>query len=172
MGASTSYGGTRIYNNSINVQSGLLFSIGEFDNNTRGYYDITAYASDKRLKHNIKSIENPLSKIISLKGMTYDWNEVGKQYGWEPGNERQVGIFAQDIQAVLPEAVRLAPFDESHDENGNSYSKSGNNFLTVKYEKIVPLLVEGIKEQQLQIEKQQLQIEELKNKISVLETKF
>jgi hypothetical protein len=96
--------------------------------------------------------------------MTYNWNEVGKEYGWDPGNEREVGVFAQDIQAVLPEAVKLAPFDQAHDENGNSYSKSGNNFLTVKYEKLVPLLIEGIKEQQIQIE-------ELKNRIFILENK-
>jgi hypothetical protein len=162
IGAYYGYNGTRFYNN--NDMSTQTFSVNDGDNNTRSYYDVIAYASDKRLKHNIKSIENPLSKIISLKGMTYDWNDVGKEYGWDPGNEREVGIFAQDIQAVLPEAVRLAPFDQEHDGNGNFYSKSGNNFLTVKYEKIVPLLIEGIKEQQLQIE-------ELKNRISILENK-
>ena len=162
IGAYYGYNGTRFYNN--NDMGTITFSVNDGDNNTRGYYDIIAYASDKRLKHNIESIENPLSKIISLKGMTYNWNEVGKEYGWDPGNAREVGIFAQDIQAVLPEAVKLAPFDQAHDENGNSYSKSGENFLTVKYEKIVPLLIEGIKEQQLQIE-------ELKNRIFILENK-
>jgi hypothetical protein len=90
--------------------------------------------------------------------MTYEWNSVGDQYGWTPSKEREAGVFAQDVKAVLPEAVKLAPFDQGHDEHGNMFSKSGENFLTVKYEKIVPLLIEAIKEQQLQIE-------ELKNKL-------
>ena len=66
-------------------------------------------------------------------------------------------LIAQDVQAVLPEAVAPAPFDT--DSNGNSIS--GQNFLTVRYEKIVPLLIEAIKEQQTQIE-------ELKSQISYL----
>jgi len=57
-------------------------------------------------------------------------------------------VFAQDVQAVLPEAVKLAPFDN----NGNNESISGENYLTVQYEKIVPLLIEAIKEQQKQID--------------------
>lgn len=157
MGAYWNYGGIRIYNNAD--WATITASFHDGDNNFRGYYDIIAYASDKRLKHNIKPIENALSKVISLIGMTYQWNEIGAQHGWEPDTEtREVGVFAQDVQVVLPEAVKLAPFDQAHDSNGNKYSKSGENFLTVKYEKLVPLLIEAIKEQQLQIE-------ELQNKL-------
>jgi hypothetical protein len=156
IGAYFGYNGTRFYNNSDFAT--LTFSVNDGDNNTRGYYDIIAYASDRRLKHNVKPIENALSKVTSLVGMTYEWNSVGDQYGWTPSKEREAGVFAQDVKAVLPEAVKLAPFDQGHDEHGNMFSKSGENFLTVKYEKIVPLLIEAIKEQQLQIE-------ELKNKL-------
>jgi hypothetical protein len=60
---------------------------------------------------------------------------------------REAGVFAQDVQAVLPEAVRPAPFDH---ELGKS--KSGENYLTVKYDKIVPLLIEAIKELTQRIE--------------------
>ena len=154
MGAQPGYGGIRMYDTEdLNT---VIFSVGETDSNTRGYYDIIAYASDKRLKHNIKPIENALSKVISLTGMTYQWNELGRQHGWEPDMEiREAGVFAQDVQAVLPEAVRPAPFDY---ELGKS--KSGENFLTVKYEKIVPLLIEAIKEQQLQIEELKAKLNE------------
>jgi hypothetical protein len=120
-------------------------------------YDVTAYSSDKRLKTNIKVIDNAMQKVMTLTGMTYDWNNVGSQYGWNPKNIREAGVFAQEIEAVLPEAVRPAPFDT--DADGNSIS--GEHFLTVKYEKIVPLLIEAIKEQQTQIE-------ELKSQISYL----
>ncbi len=60
--------------------------------------------------------------------------------------ERQVGIIAQDIQKVLPEVVKIAPFDATTDKDGNKISKSGENYLTVQYEKIVPLLVAAIQE--------------------------
>ena len=155
LGAHYSYNGIRFYNNSDFAT--ITASIGDGDNHMRGYYDIIAYASDKRLKHNIQPIENALAKVNSLNGMTYQWNELGRQHGWEPDMEiREAGVFAQDVQVVLPEAVRLAPFD-----NDKGVSKSGENFLTVKYEKIVPLLIEAIKEQQTQIE-------ELKSQISYL----
>ena len=162
MGAQPGYGGIRMYNTEdLNT---VIFSVGETDNHVRGYYDIIAYASDKRLKHNIQPIENALSKVKSLTGMTYQWNEVGKQYGWEPDTEiREVGVFAQDVQVVLPEAVRPAPFDH---ELGKS--KSGENFLTVKYEKMVPLLIEAIKEQQTQIESQKSEIDVLKDLVQQL----
>jgi hypothetical protein len=159
IGAYFGYNGTRFYNNSDFAT--LTFSVNDGDNNTRGYYDIIAYASDRRLKHNVKPIENALSKVTSLVGMTYEWNSIGNEYGWTPSKEREAGVFAQDVQAVLPEAVKLAPFDQGHDEHGNMFSKSGENFLTVKYEKIVPLLIEAIKEQQQQIE-------DLKNQINYL----
>jgi len=158
MGAEPVYGGIRMYNNSLNVATGILFSVGNGDSNVRATNDIIAYASDRRLKHSILPIENALSKVNSLTGMTYQWNDVGSKHGWDPDTvTREAGVFAQDVQAVLPEAVRLAPFD---DEMG--VSKSGENFLTVKYEKLVPLLIEAIKEQQTQIEDQALEIRNLK----------
>jgi hypothetical protein len=158
MGASATYGGIRMYNDSLNVANALLFSVGNGDSNVKATNDIIAYASDRRLKHNILPIENALSKVNSLTGMTYQWNDVGSKHGWDPDTvAREAGVFAQDVQAVLPEAVRLAPFD---DEMG--VSKSGENFLTVKYEKIVPLLIEAIKEQQVQIEDQKKEIQNLK----------
>jgi hypothetical protein len=127
-------------------------------------YDVTAYSSDKRLKTNIQPLKNALDKVLSLQGMTYNWNSVGSQYNWNPGTEREVGVFAQDVQVVLPEAVAPAPFDT--DANGNSIS--GYNFLTVKYDKLTPLLIEAIKEQQTQIDSQKTEIEELKDLVKQL----
>ena len=148
------YGGTQFYN----IATALtVATVNDGDNNFRGYYDVIAYASDRRLKENVKPIENALDKISKLTGMTYTWNDLGKQYGWDPGKEREAGVFAQDVQEVLPEAVKIAPFD-----NDKGASKSGENFLTVKYEKLVPLLIEAIKEQQSQIEQLKDQVNQLK----------
>ena len=120
--------------------------------------DITAFASDKRLKTNVEIIEEPLKKINTLSGFTYDWSmEQCMKAGFTPKDSRQVGVFAQDVQSVIPEAVKPAPFDQ---EAGKS--KSGNNYLTVQYDKIVPLLIEGIKTQDKKIQCLQSQINELK----------
>jgi len=103
--------------------------------------NIVAFYSDQRLKKNIELIINPLDKVLSLRGVTYTQNELAEQYGYT-NYESQVGVIAQDVQAVLPEAVKLAPFDTDTDGS----SKSGENYMTVQYEKIVPLLIEAIKE--------------------------
>jgi hypothetical protein len=71
-------------------------------------------------------------------------------FNWIPenlGEQKEIGFIAQEIQAVLPEAVKPAPFDY----NGG-LSKSGENYLTVQYEKIVPLLIEAIKELKAEID--------------------
>ena len=87
--------------------------------------DITAfYTSDQRLKDNITQIDNPLTKVLSMSGNTYTWNEKsGKE-----GND--VGVIAQEVIEVLPEAV----------------TTRDTGYLAVDYHKIVPLLVEAIKE--------------------------
>ena len=113
--------------------------------------DVVAYASDKRLKKNIKSIENPIDKIKLLNGITYNWNEIAENIDPVTFNSKKenVGVFAQDVEKVLPQAVKKAPFDFGEQENS---SKSGEDYLTVQYEKLVPLLIEAVKEQQQQIE--------------------
>ncbi len=109
--------------------------------------DVVAYASDFRLKENIRPIENALSKVQKISGVHYEWKDKVKELGFEPTTKQDIGVIAQAIQEVLPEAVKPAPFDYV-----GGTSKSGENYLTVQYEKIVPLLIEAIKEQQTQIE--------------------
>ena len=98
--------------------------------------DITAFASDERLKENIQPLENALDKVLALNGFTYSFNEIGQSLGFD-GLVRYVGVSAQQVQAVLPEAVKPAPVD--------------SNYITVQYEKLVPLLIEAIKELKAEI---------------------
>ena len=87
--------------------------------------DITAFwTSDERLKDNITPIEDPLAKVISISGNTFDWNDKSEKSGHD------VGLIAQEIQEILPEAV----------------IQRGNGYLAVDYHKVIPLLVEAIKE--------------------------
>jgi hypothetical protein len=119
--------------------------------------DVTAYSSDKRLKENIVTIENPLEKVLKLRGVYYDWKDGLEEIGFVPQQKHDIGVIAQELEEVIPEAVKPAPFDT---EKG--VSKSGQNYKTVQMDKIIPILIEGMKEQQKQIE-------ELKNKIQILE---
>ena len=59
--------------------------------------------------------------------------------------EIEVGVSAQEVQSVLPEIVKLAPFDTTINHNNELVSKSGSNYLTVNYEKMAPLFIEAIK---------------------------
>lgn len=102
---------------------------------------IVAFYSDERLKTKINTIENALDKIDQLAGFLYLENDLAKSLGFNNPNP-QVALSAQAVQRVQPEATSLAPFDRADDGT----SKSGENYLTVDYEKLIPLIVEGIKE--------------------------
>ena len=95
---------------------------------------LTQNASDIRLKENIQPITNALEKVNSLSGFTFNWNQKGKDLGFTGSghDEVQVGLSAQDIEKVQPEVVKPAPINDE--------------YKTIQYEKLVPLLVESIKE--------------------------
>jgi hypothetical protein len=89
--------------------------------------DIVAYyTSDKRLKDNIQPIQNALDKVNELGGYTFDWNEELQKA--RKGHD--IGVIAQEVQSVLPEVV----------------VERDNGYLGVDYQKLVPVLIEAIKE--------------------------
>ena len=100
--------------------------------------DITALYSDERLKTKTGTLTGALDKVCSLDTFTYRNNELAQSFGVKDDYQR-VGVSAQQVQKVLPEAVRPAPFDAEN--------QSGQNYLTVQYEKLVPLLIEALKEE-------------------------
>ena len=69
-----------------------------------------------------------------------------------------MGVIAQEVEKVLPQIVVPAPFDIGQNADGTEYSISGENYKTVQYEKLVPLLIEAIKEQQKQIDELKLKL--------------
>lgn len=135
----------------VRVYNGKAFYVA---NQIAATGDVTAYYSDERLKTKIETIDNAVDKVMSLEGFIYEENELAEELGYTNKGKRQAGVSAQQVEKVLPEAVTLAAVDMETDEfSGEITSKSGENYLTVKYEKIVPLLIEAIKEQQQQINK-------------------
>ena len=146
--------GNERINGSLGVGTAPSGTTGEI----RATNEITAYYSDRRLKENVKVIDHAVSKVQSLHGITYTPNELAESFGYLR-TTKLVGLFADEVEAVLPEATRPAPFDV--DETGAS--KSGKHYKTIQYEKLVPLLVEAIKEQQLAIDLLKYELQELKN---------
>lgn len=128
---------------------------GIFDTNLKVYGvgnftgDVTANTSDKRLKTNIINIDSPLEKLSKINGVYFNWNETAKELANKDTEKREVGLIAQEVQSILPEIIHPAPFDM---ENVKGGSKSGENYITIQYEKVVPLLVECIKELKAEIE--------------------
>ena len=130
--------------------------------------DITAYYSDNRLKHRVSNIENVLPILQKIKAFRYTANSVAQQYGFD-NSKVEIGLSAQEINTYFPELVSLAPFDT--DVNTNK-SISGHNYLTLKYERLIPVLLSGINELSDKNSLLQNKNKELENKIDKLEEKY
>jgi len=103
--------------------------------------DITAFTSDERLKSKTGALTDALDKVCTLDTFTYTHNDIARSFGFT--DKRQyVGISAQQVRKVQPEVVRMAPFDADGEK-----SKSGEDYMTVQYERLVPLLIEALKEE-------------------------
>lgn len=130
--------------NSLGVGTEASATAGEI----RATNNVTAYYSDERLKTRLGGIEDPLKKVMSLSGFYFAPNDTAMALGYQ--KKIDVGVSAQEVQKVLPEIIAPAPIDPQ--------------YMTVRYEKMIPLLIEAIKEQQSQIE-------ELKNLVAKLTNK-
>ena len=152
----TGQGATEVYlmNQNVQVSSSVRFGslgVGTEPSGTVGAIlasnDVVAFASsDERLKENITLIENPLDKIIQLGGYEFDWiqnEEIHVHHGHD------IGVIAQEVEKVLPELV----------------TTRDNGYKAVKYEKIVALLIEGIKAQQSKIDSLENDIKWIKNRL-------
>jgi hypothetical protein len=143
-------------NNELMVYTSYVRAVGScrspifYDMNNTSYYahldstgdsiraagDIVAYYSDERLKNIEGPIENALDKVSTLNGFYYRGNEKAQKLGYD--DKLKVGLSAQEVQKVLPEVIKSCPAD--------------NQYMTLDYSKVVPLLVEAIKELKSEIE--------------------
>ena len=115
--------------------------------------DVVAYSttvSDKRLKDNVETIDNALSKVMKLRGVEFDWIGASRK------GQHDIGLIAQEVEEVIPEIVREKEFKVGE------FTDNKQIFKTIDYEKIVAVLVESTKEQQKQIEDLKKEIKELK----------
>lgn len=138
-----------VQTDSLGVGTAASGTTGEI----RATHDVTAYySSDANLKTNVVSIENALDKVKQIRGVEFDWTqEYIDDKGGEDGyfvRKHDVGVIAQEVEAVLPEVVGTR-------ENGTK---------AVRYDRMVALLVEAIKDQQSQIDELKQIITDLSNK--------
>lgn len=131
--------------------------LGGDNGNITAVGNITAYASDRRLKTNITPISNAMDKLMQIRGVEFDWVDNIEELGFIPQSMHETGVIAQEIQAVVPDAVVIAPFN-NHATDLAGYD---SEYLTVDKEKIIPLLIEAIKEQQLHINRLEEKINQM-----------
>lgn len=99
--------------------------------------DVIAYSgSDLRLKENITLIDKALDKVLQIEGVTYNWNNIACEKLNKTADVREAGVIAQQVKDVLPEVV----------------AKREDGYFGVRYERIIPLLIEAIKELKQEIE--------------------
>lgn len=104
------------------------------------------YDSDERLKENVREIPSALSRVLGLRGVIYDWKD--KRAGWK--SEDQLGLLAQEVERIFPEAVLTDP---------------GTGMKSVAYGNLIAPLIEAIKSQQELIERQDREIKELRQTV-------
>jgi len=127
------------------------------------------YTSDNKLKDNIKPIESPLTKLLQLNGVTYQYkSEYTDKYGLESGNN--IGVLADDVAKVFPELTRKAKITSKISGIGKQNVASEKmDILTVNYIGLIPVTIEAIKEQQKIIDELKTKNTELEARISKLE---
>lgn len=113
--------------------------------------DTIAGPSDERYKKDIHPLTASLDKIMKLKGVSYQWKDAGSNRGFRQGTH--IGLIAQNVENILPELVLT-------DENG---------YKAVAYDKLVPVLIEAMKEQQMGIKEKDARIEKLEKAMEKME---
>jgi hypothetical protein len=168
--------------NGVN-HSGEYFQIGSI-----GYFrvggdiyadgNVIAYYSDARLKQKVETIPNALEIINGIRGVTFEWNKKSEEVWSKKEGDKDFGLISQEVEAVFPMGVAVQAGSDRNIEMGfgdpdsPNYDPLHNNpndeyeYKTVKYDKIVAIAIQAIKEQQEVIEKMQSKINELENKLN------
>lgn len=138
LAAGSQLGITAIGTLSTLVVNGGIFATG----------DITAFfSSDSRFKNKVEKIDNALDKIKAINGVTYSWNELAKTELQYVTDAREIGVIAQEVQAVQPELVKTRD----------------NGYLAVNYEKLTAVLIEAVKELSAKVESLESKLDSLQS---------
>ena len=137
--------GTTLIDSTKNIINVLGLGVGTANtanNEIRATGDITAFFSDERLKNFHGRITNALNRVLGLNGYYWTPNDTAVELGIAEKDKIQVGVSAQEVNYVLPEVIKAAPISDKTEED----------YMTLDYGKLVPLLIEAIKELNIKIE--------------------
>ena len=135
--------------NRLTVGTASLFEQDDYQMYVKGDLgasgNVVAYvSSDERLKEEIRPLSQSLSVVQQMNPVRFRWNDSGSQMGW--GKEKaytnkgyDLGFIAQELKPILPDVVGNVDYEDS-------------TWMGVQYEKIVPVLVGAVQEQQKQID--------------------
>jgi len=137
--------------------------------------NIIAYWSDRRLKEDIEKITDWKEILAGVNGYRFKWNEIGKKLHSTNEQETMVGLIAQEVAAVLPQAadIQMLQYKERLSD-GTMVPKDDinydpeNPYLTVKEEKFIPVLIEALKSHDITIDDLQERIRKLENIINMM----
>ena len=151
---SSTLGSSVVYDDGTNIGVGISPG-GLFKLQVNGKVGSTGIneTSDLRYKKNIFTINNALNKVLSLRGVNYEWrvNEFKeKNFDSSP----QIGLIAQEVEKIIPQVV----------------TTDAAGYKSVEYSKLVALLIEAVKEQQEKIQSLQSAVNSLQNQNSQLKT--
>ena len=132
-------------------------NVGELHNSGNVRASGTILTSDKRYKKDIESLDNALSKVLQLEGVSYTYKDEFERFDADKG-KTQIGFIAQDVQKVLPELV-------SDDGTEDAY-------LGIRYANMSAVLVEAIKEQNEQFQNMQEELDQKNDRIAELESRL
>ena len=150
----------------MNTNLATFGGILQVNGDIRSNGNITAYYSDERLKTITEYVSDVLPTLSKIRVFRYNCNDLAASYGYDK-NKKEIGLSAQEIQKYYPEVVSIAPFDAKYDEETKELiSKSGEKYLTLDYERLVPILLQGIKDLNNIVEKMQENEKNMKNEIN------
>jgi hypothetical protein len=158
----------------VNSYGMIANAMGGSSTNWAGYFTGNVYGnyfgpSDRKLKENIKPLNEAIGKIKLLKPKTYTFKiDEFKDMNLPRGN--QMGLIAQELEEVFPELIKEVADITLKDSKGNVTTKIDAH-KSVNYTNLIPLLIAGIQEQQLQIEVFTKQLDEQRQLINELSQK-
>jgi hypothetical protein len=140
----------------LTVNAGGLWVSGGLTVMGNAYLEYGYTASDRRLKTNISPLKGALSKITKLRGVYYKWSADATSTSVY-GSGRQIGLIAQDVENIFPEVI----------------GRVGNGeFLGVQYEKLIPALVEAIRELDSRVTSLEIENVELRSSMEIIQNKL
>jgi hypothetical protein len=107
--------------------------------------NIVAYVSDRRLKENIRQIEHPIDMLKSITGYSFDWNKLAVP---NKRGKRELGLIADEVEELMPELISKF----MHPDEAINQGAGVEEYKAVLYDRLAPVMVEAIKQQQTEID--------------------